>query len=479
MNTSPPNGFRTFIILWLTQSFSAFGTQLTVFALNIWLATVLFPLPEQRPELASAIAIMSLAIAIPSVFAAPIAGAWADRHDRKQTMMMADALHGLLTVIELILIYTQTFRVWTMAITVFLHGLIQTFHHSAFDTSYSMIVPKAQLARANGMMQTTQSLSGILAPGVAALIVSLPSLARQGLIGGAVGNWLAGLPNGTVFAMGLDVVTFLVAAIVPYFLHVPSPQRQPSAAQTSEVSTPIHTSTAGRAKISEISKSSLWGDIKEGALYIWQRRPLLWLLATFTVTNFASSPIFVLTPLLLKFNLAADWARNGFTFETATALMATISSVGGVVGGVIISAWGGLKTNKIYGVVLAILGTGLATIVLGLSPWFYLAVAMGFITAGLIPVMNAHSQSIWQSQTPPELQGRVFAVRRVIAQFTWPISTALAGYAGGVFDVGGYIVIMGIIATVFCIGQLFNPILRRVEDKAYLDALAARSVKTP
>ncbi len=462
MNTSPPNGFRTFVILWLTQSFSGFGTQLTVFALNIWLATVLFPLPDQRPELASAIAIMSLAIAIPSVFAAPIAGAWADRHDRKRTMIIADTLHGLLTVIELILIYTQTFRVWTMAITVFLHGLIHTFHHSAFDTSYSMIVPKAQLARANGMMQTTQSLSGILAPGVAALIVSLPSLARQGLIGGAVGNWLAGLPNGTVFAMGLDVVTFLVAAVVPYFLHVPSPQRQPSSAQTSEV-----------------SKSSLWSDIKEGALYIWQRRPLLWLLATFTVANFASSPIFVLTPLLLKFNLAADWARNGFTFETATALMATISSVGGVVGGVIISAWGGLKTNKIYGVVLAILGTGLATIVLGLSSWFYLAVAMGFITAGLIPIMNAHSQSIWQSQTPPELQGRVFAVRRVIAQFTWPISTALAGYAGGVFDVGGYIVIMGIIATVFCIGQLFNPVLRRVEDKAYLDALAARSVKTP
>ena len=93
--------------------------------------------------------------------------------------------------------------------------------------------------------------------------------------------------------------------------------------------------------------------------------------------------------------------------------------------------------------------------------------------------MNAHSQSIWQSQTPPELQGRVFAVRRVIAQFTWPISTALAGYAGGVFDVGGYIVIMGIITTVFCIGQLFNPVLRRVEDNSYLDALAARSVKMP
>ncbi|MCW1970817.1 MAG: MFS transporter [Anaerolineae bacterium] len=458
--TAPPNGFRTFIILWLTQSLSGFGTQITVFALNIWLATVLFPAAEQRAELASAIAIMSIAIAIPSVFGAPLAGAWADHNNRKRTMMLTDALHGILTIIELLLIYTQNFQVWTLGVTVFLHGLFHTFHSAAFDTSYSSIVPKAQLARANGMMQTTQSLSGILAPGAAAFIVSLPSLARQGLIGGDVGDWLASLPNGVILALSIDALSFFIAAIVPYFLSVPSPVPSPN-------STPQATQPA---------KPGLWHDVKIGAVYIWQRRPLLWLLAIFTIANFTGWPVFMLMPLLLKFNLAADWAANGYTFETATALMSTLGSLGGLTGGLLISTWGGLKTRRIYGVVLAMLGTGIAIMAIGMSSWFYLAVAANFLYAGLIPIGNAHSQAIWQGQTPPELQGRVFAVRRVIAQFTWPLSTVIAGYAGGVFDLSLYITAMGVICVVFCTGRLFNPVLRRVEDKAYLDSLAAQAV---
>lgn len=456
-HSASPNGFRTFVILWLTQSLSGFGTQITVFALNIWLATVLFPAAEQRAELASAIAVMSIAIAIPSVFGAPLAGAWADRRNRKHTMMATDALHGALTLVELLLIYTQNFQVWTLGLTVFLHGLFHTFHHSAFDTSYSSIVPKNQLARANGMMQTTQSLSGILAPGAAAFIVSLPSLARQGVIGGGVGDWLAGLPNGVILALSIDALTFFVAAIVPYFLSVPSPHPT--------------TSATGPA-----TKPGLWQDVKVGAVYIWQRRPLLWLLATFTIANFTGWPVSMLMPLLLKFNLAADWAANGYTFETATALMSTLGSIGGLAGGLLISTWGGLKTRRIYGVVLAILGTGFAIMALGMSSWFYLAVAANFLYTGLIPIGNAHSQAIWQSQTPPELQGRVFAVRRVIAQFTWPLSTVIAGYAGGAFDLSLYITAMGVICVVFCVWQLFNPVLRRVEDKAYLDSLAAQAV---
>jgi len=53
----------------------------------------------------------------------------------------------------------------------------------------------------------------------------------------------------------------------------------------------------------------------------------------------------------------------------------------------------------------------------------YLAAAMYFIMDGMTPFMNAHSQAIWQTQTPRELQGRVFAVRTMIAWVTIPLST--------------------------------------------------------
>jgi len=97
---------------------------------------------------------------------------------------------------------------------------------------------------------------------------------------------------------------------------------------------------------------------------------------------------------------------------------------------------------------------------------------MVFTSQSMMPIMNAHSQTIWQIQTPRELQGRVFAVRRLIAQFTSPLGVALAGLVGGQFDPGLFIAMLGTILLVFTIVQLFNPYLMRVEDKAWLDAMA-------
>jgi len=228
---------------------------------------------------------------------------------------------------------------------------------------------------------------------------------------------------------------------------------------------------------SDPSKKSLWADIQEGAVYIWHRRPLLWLLGTFTVANFVGGPIGVFQQLILKFNLAADWTARGFTYEAALALLASVGSIGGVVGGVLISAWGGLKSKRVYGVVVALIVSGVAQFFLGLSTALYLTAAMAFVARAMIPIMNSHSQTIWQTQTPRELQGRVFSVRRLIAQFTWPLSTALAGWAGGRFDPGLVMAVLGSILAVFCVAQLFNPYLMRVEDKMWLDAMAERQTE--
>ena len=147
-------------------------------------------------------------------------------------------------------------------------------------------------------------------------------------------------------------------------------------------------------------------------------------------------------------------------------LLSAVFGLGGVVGGVFISAWGGLKSRRVYGVVVALIIAGLAQIVLGLSPFLYLTAAMAFVVDAMIPIMNSHSQTIWQTQTPRELQGRVFSVRRLIAQFTCPLSTLFAGIVGGIFNPGRGLGVLGGILVVFCIGQMFNPYLLRVEDRA-------------
>ncbi len=450
--TPPPNGFRTFVIVWITQSISVLGSALTYFGLNIWLVKERYPLDGQKAELALAISATALIFSLPTVFLAPIAGAWADRHDRKRTMIAADFLNALVSLVLMVLIINQALELWSLLIIMFIEAVLGAFHGAAFDTSYAMLVPDVQLPRANGMMQTIWSLSGLLSPGIAAAIIGIPEILRQS----GANNFITSLKTGTPFLMGIDSATFFIASIVLIFLFIPSPKRTDLEAQPGQ------------------AKKSMWADIRQGALFIWHRRPMLWLLGTFAMVNFITGPMGVLYPLLVKFNLQADWAARGFTIETAMALMGTLASVGGVAGGVIISSWGGLKRRRVLGVVLPMILVGVLMLAIGQSRWLFVTAGLFLLLDGMTPIMNAHSQTIWQTQTPRELQGRVFSVRRVIAQFTWPASTAIAGALGGLFDVGAVITVLGAILIIFCTAQLFNPYLMRVEDTQYLEELAAR-----
>ncbi|MBI1742671.1 MFS transporter [Candidatus Acetothermia bacterium] len=454
----PPHGFRTFLIVWATQSISVFGSALTFFSLTIWLTQVLYPHPEQKVELAFALSWVSLVFALPTVFIAPLAGAWADRHDRKRTMIVTDFASGCLSLVLAALIVTHTLQFWLLLILTLVAAALGAFHAAAFDTSYAMLVPERLLPRANGMMQTIWSLSSILSPAIAAGLIALPALARQGLVPGGLGDWLGQLNDGTPLAITIDAVTFFFASAVLIFLYIPSPSRTDLSADGSK------------------PKKSIWADVKEGALYIWHRRPLLWLLGTFTVANFVGAPIGVFQPLIVKFNLVIDWAARNFTFETALALLSSVFSIGGVVGGLFISTWGGLKARRVYGVLVPMIISGIGQILFGFSSQLYFAAGMVFFVSAMTPILNVHSQAIWQTQVPRELQGRVFSVRRVIAQCTWPLSTALAGWVGGVFNPGMVMAVLGTFLSVFCVTQLFNPYLLHVEDKAYLDEMAAREV---
>jgi DHA3 family macrolide efflux protein-like MFS transporter len=451
----PKNGFRTFLIVWGTQSISVLGSALTFFCLTIWLSQVLYSAPEQKSDLAFALTAVSLAFGLPAIFGAPLAGAWADRHDRKRTMMAMDLLNGLISLALVALIAVDKLSLWAMLFLVAVSSLVKAFHNAAFDTSYAMLVPEAQLPRANGMMQTMWALSAILAPAIAAVIISLPALARQGKIGGIIGSFLAGFQTGIPLAIMIDAFTFFFAAYALIFVFIPSPRR-------------VDLSNEGGQP-----KPTIWADVRVGIVFILKRYPMLWLLATFTVINF-SAGAFVLQPVLVKFNLAPDWTELGFTYETALALLVTISSIGGLVGGIIISTWGGLKKHRIYGVVLPILALSLLMIVFGLSPLIYLTALAAFFIDALIPIMDSHSQAIWQAQTPHELQGRVFSVRRLIAQFSWPLGVAVSGALGGIINPGWVFAGLGLFGALFSAAMLFNPYLLKIEDKAYLDQLASQ-----
>src|SRR2546430_13457681 len=177
LSSAPPrHGFRTFVIVWAAQSLSVIGSGMTGFALNVYLAQVLYPGPDQKAELALAFTALNLGFTIPFVFGGPLAGAWADRHDRERIMIVANTANGLATLLTFILMLTGSLQLWMLVSIGVLAAVAGAFHYAAFDASYAILVPDRLLPRAKGMMQTTWSLSGILSPALAAFIIALPAL---------------------------------------------------------------------------------------------------------------------------------------------------------------------------------------------------------------------------------------------------------------------------------------------------------------
>lgn len=434
MNSTPANGFRTFLILLTTQGLSVFGSMLSYFAINVWLTQTLYADPSQRGALAFALTASSLAFLVPMLVFGPISGALADRWDRRKMMLVADVGLSVVTLIILGLMMTQSLTLPLLILLEVLSSICSTFHQSAFETSHAMLLRPDQFARANGMMQTLFSLARVFGPTTAAMLMAVPAFLPAGIP--------HGLKDGAVLAMGLDALSFLISALALCFLQIPSPKRE---------------------QVATREKSSLWADVREGLQFLLDRRPLLWLLTLFVGANIGMPLVALFPPLLLKFNLAADLGARGLSFETALALFGSAGSAGAVVGGIVVSWWGGLKRNRVWGVLLPMAAFGVALLLLGGSSLLWLSVAAAFVINAHIPFVAAHSSAIWQSQVPKELQGRVFSVRRVIAISASPLATLVGGALSGILDPGVILGVVGLMMLLLVVGQSFNRQLRQLD----------------
>ena len=91
------------------------------------------------------------------------------------------------------------------------------------------------------------------------------------------------------------------------------------------------------------------------------------------------------------------------------------------------SAWGGPK-RKVYGLLLGLVSTSiLGNLLMGLGQGVPLWVTAAFFFMFINPITNGCSQAIWQSKVPPELQGRVFSTRALLAQASQPVAMFVAG----------------------------------------------------
>ncbi|HEX6384221.1 MAG TPA: hypothetical protein VF177_06090 [Anaerolineae bacterium] len=123
--------------------------------------------------------------------------------------------------------------------------------------------------------------------------------------------------------------------------------------------------------------------------------------------------------------------------EVILASVQSLGAIGGVVGGLLLSAWGGPK-RKVHGVLLGMIGISLlGQALMGIGRGLFIWATAAFVTQFIMPILNGSNQAIWQAKVAPDVQRRVFSVRRLIAQITAPLATAVAGpLADNVFEPG-------------------------------------------
>ena len=430
-------GFRAFLVLWASQTLSLFGTMVTQFAVNVWLARDLYPHPAQKPQLALALTATALAMTAPLIFGMPIAGAFADRHDRQRILVVANTglvgLSALLVGLALSGHLTLAVAVPVLAA----YALAGSFHSAAFDSSYGRFVQARDLPRASGMMMTSFGLSQLLAPPLAAALVGLPAL-----LGGAerLPGWLA---NGIPFAFAADGITFLVAAVSAAVLRFPPH--------------PVAPSTGARA--------SLVQEVRAGFRWILTRRPFMWLVSLGSLANFTIAPLFLLLPLLARDRVAADAAAHHLPFEAVLALASTVGGLGGVLGGVVVSVVGLGARRRTLVMVASLVVLGVGEVITGLSTQVW-ALALGmFVTELLIAPLNTASYALWQTLTPPHMLGRALATRRFIAQSALPIGTAIAGWVAASIEPWLVVTLSGAVLALWCAVQLASPGFRSLEER--------------
>jgi hypothetical protein len=173
------------------------------------------------------------------------------------------------------------------------------------------------------------------------------------------------------------------------------------------------------AKTSTVRKPGAQSLVREMAYawtYITARPGLLGLLIFIAVSNFAIGIAQVLfPPLILAF--------------APVAVLGTVQSIacsGMVVGSILMSVWGGPK-RRMYGVLGFELLLGLGILLLGLRASIPLIIVAGFAAYFSAAIFLSSTHTILQTKVAPELQGRVFAVRRTIGWSSYPLAALVAG----------------------------------------------------
>ncbi|MBX6351202.1 MAG: MFS transporter [Clostridia bacterium] len=358
----------------------------------------------------------------------PIAGVYADRWDRRRTLIACDVLRGALVAAVAVLTWREGLPYWAAIATVFLLETTGQFFNVSQKAFIPLIVAREGLVGANGAISAARQSAGIGGHTVGGLVVSA---------------W------GAVAGLVADAVSFWVSALSIWLIRVP-----PASSDASQ-GDPGDRRRAGDGPRAG-AWARFWSELREGWAAI-ATVPLVRTLVFFAVfLNAVFAMIEPVFPAYVTHQLhLGAWA---FGVVQSTLL------VGSVAGG-LLAGWLGRAVATGRLVIASVLGFGLAVVAIGLTGSFVLAALLWAVAGVGLAVTGAVVQAVDQILIPQAVMARAFGLISAAGMALMPLGTLVGGYLATVMAPGSVYALVGLAMVLMGLVLAGNAVVRGADAR--------------
>ncbi|MEK4746164.1 MFS transporter [Niallia circulans] len=361
------NWYRNIVLFLSSQTISLFGSSLVQYAI-MWHITL-------TTESGLMMTLYILCGFLPTFLLSPVAGVWADRYNRKLLIMISDGLIAFATLILALLFLMGYDSIWLLFVMAAVRAFGTGVQTPSVGAILPQIVPKDKLTKVNGVNGSIQAVIMFVSPMVSAALLTMGSIEAIFFI---------------------DVITAAIAIFTLLaFLKIPAHQ-----------------------KASLEQATSYFSDFKEGLKYVHHHAFLKKFFIYFSIFFVLMAPAAFLTPLQVTRSFGDDVWR-------LTAIEIAFS-IGMMVGGGVIAAWGGFE-NKVKTMTLASIIMGVCTFALGMIPFFWIYLVFMALFGVAMPIFNTPTTVLLQEKIEEGFLGRVFGVMGMISTSMMPIGMLIFG----------------------------------------------------
>jgi len=365
---------------------------------------------------ATALSLSTLMMFLPWIFLAPVAGVVIDRWSKKAIMIGMDLLAALVAIIISVTIgqFAGGALLTLLLVAMLTRAITQVFQQPTLNTIVPAIVPEAQLTKANGQIQTLQSLTAIIAPGLSAVLFGIMPM-----------QWI----------ILLDVIGAVFGSLTVLLAYVP--QTLPQAEDV-----------------------SFFHNMRLGVRELMQHRGIFQYSVLSLIAIMFIMPGASLYPLMTTQHFGGTIGQAG--------IVETVWSVGSLLGGLFISIWGAGK-NRFVAIFSSLVVMGAAFSIFGLLPpnqrGFWIFAGLNIFAGFGLAFMNSPFMAIVQERIKPEMMGRVMSVLMALTNIGAPIGLMFAGPLADQFGIAQLFILAGVATLITAGVALLLPAVRQIDKK--------------